>query len=263
MKQPQLIKSLDKGLKILEIIGESETPVTISELSHLLGINKSSAFRLLNTLKSRGFVINAPNSKAFVLGAALRNLANKTQWVNALVQIAKIYLKQLTELTGETTHIAILDGNQTLIVANELSSQSIGVTIQKGDTAQIHCTSFGKSLVLDYSRADLVKLLGDGPLKSFTKNTLTSVDLLYEQLEKFKKLGYVIDNEEHVLGIRCIGIPIIDASGNIIAALGLSAPLDRLPKEKFDLMGNQVRYIGGLISEKLGADNLFPSHIAD
>lgn len=254
MDESNIIKSLDKGLRILDIIGNSETPVTISKLSKMLGINKSSALRLLQTLRARGYVINPPDSKAFVLGSAIRMLANKTQWVNVLIQISRKHLVHLTKLTGETAHIAILEGTKTLVVDNEMSTQSIGVSVKTGDTALLHCTSIGKSILLEYGKKELANVLGTGTLKPITSKTVPTVDALYDQLQEFKKRGYIIDDEEYLLGVRCIGVPIRDASGSIVASVAISAPLNRLPPEKFDEIGKSVAYIGKLIEGELTAN---------
>lgn len=252
MAEPQLIKSLDKGLRILEIIGNSDTPVSISELSRMLNMNRSSIFRLLNTLKARGYVINPANSKSFVLGSAIRTLSNKTHWLNTLVQIARKYLIELAFLTGETAHIGVLDGKQTLIVDNEMSPQSIGVTVKTGDTGLIHCTSVGKALVLEYKRNELIGLLGENGYETLTPYTITDVDTLYRELQGAKSAGYVIDNEEYNLGVRCIGVPIKDISGQIVAALAISSPINRLPESKFKDVGLKVLNIGEKINLELG-----------
>jgi IclR family acetate operon transcriptional repressor len=220
-------------------------------------VNKSTVFRLVSTLKSRGFVINPPNSKAFLLGSAIIRLAEKTEWISMLVQISNEYLNNLTALTGETTHLAVLEGNHALIIADAMSPKSIGVTIGKGATGLLHCTSVGKALVLDSSKEELNKLLGSMTLPSFTQNTIVNIDLLFEQLLSCRKLGYLVDDEEHILGIRCIGVPIRDVAGQIVASLGLSAPDQRLPNSSYAEVGRQVIKVGEAISEKLGVRPLF------
>ncbi len=253
MAEPQLIKSLDKGLRILEIIGNSESPVSISQLSRMLGMNRSSIFRLLATLKRRGFVINPVNSKAFVLGSAIRTLSNRASWRNTLMQISRKYLLSLAERTGETAHIAMLEGSQTIIIDNEMSPQSIGVTVKKGDTGLIYCTSVGKALILDHSREDVVHLLGDDPLAPRTHKTIRSINSLVSELNTYRPSGYVIDDEEYNLGVRCIGVPIRDVTGKIVAALGISAPLNRMPESRFPKAARIVIQIANGISSELGA----------
>jgi IclR family acetate operon transcriptional repressor len=236
--------------------------MTISALSKILGVNKSTAFRLLTTLKSRGFVINPPNSKAFLLGSAIIRLAEKTEWISTLIQISSEYLHNLTALTGETTHLAVLEGNHALIIADEMSPKSIGVTIGKGATGLLHCTSVGKALILDSDKEELKRLLGPMALPSFTQNTIVDMDVLFESLVSQRKLGYAVDDEEHILGIRCIGVPIRDIAGQIVASLGLSAPVQRLPNSSYAEVGRQVMEVGEAISEKLGVRPLFTGNKA-
>jgi IclR family acetate operon transcriptional repressor len=83
------------------------------------------------------------------------------------------------------------------------------------------------------------------------------MDVLFESLVSQRKLGYAVDDEEHILGIRCIGVPIRDIAGQIVASLGLSAPVQRLPNSSYAEVGRQVMEVGKAISEKLGVRPLF------
>jgi DNA-binding IclR family transcriptional regulator len=248
----QLIKSLDKGLRILEILGNNDSPVTASELSKILLMNRSSTLRLLNTLKNRGFVSKPPNSKAFVLGPAVRSLANKNPWFQSLIQLSRKYLIQLADLTGEAAHIAILEGQRTLIVDNEMSPQAIGVTVRKGESGLIYCTAVGKALILDYTKGELKKLLGSYTLEALTPKTITNLDHLFNQLKYYRRQGFVVDDEEYKPGVRCIGVPVRDVSGQIVAAVGISAPLIRLPSRQYREVGEKVSYVARWISSELG-----------
>lgn len=260
MTEPQLIKSLEKGLRILEIIGSSDSPVSMSHLSRMLNMNRSSIFRLLATLKARGYVINPVNSKAFVLGSAVHTLSNKSTWVNTLIRVSKKHLIALSKLTGETAHIAMLEGKQTIIVDNKMSPQSIGVAVEKGETGLIHCTSVGKALVLNYSRAELTAILGDQPLRGMASKTMTNVEDLANELDLYRPLGYVIDDEEYNDGVRCIGVPIFDATDEIVAAIGISAPIDRMPKKQFAESAKMVKLAADNISKDLGRTNAFKNY---
>ena len=250
--EQQIIKSLDKGLRILEIIASSESPVSISQLGKMLEMNRSNVFRHLTTLKARGYVINPANSKAFVLGSAVQRLSNQSSWMNTLMQVSKSHLITLAEQTGETAHIAILEGSKTIIVDNEMSPKSIGVTVKKGDTGLIHCTSVGKALILDHTKEELTAILGNQTLKKLTPNTITDLDALVGELYSSRPIGYVVDDEEYIIGVRCIGVPIRDITGKIIAALGVSAPLTRMPEEKVAEVAKTVKQFASAISEGMG-----------
>ncbi|MDH3243474.1 MAG: IclR family transcriptional regulator [Saprospiraceae bacterium] len=251
MDGQNIIKSLDKGLRMLEIIGRSDSPLTSSDLGKMLGINRSSAFRLLNTLKQRGFVVNSANSKALVLGPSIRALASDNTWLYTLSQVARRHLQRLADMTGETAHIAVLEGHHTLIIDNEMSPRSIGVNVQKGDIGLIYCTAVGKALLLDHSKADLQKLLGRSLLLPRTPHTKTSLEELISELLASQSRGYVLDDEEYLMGVRCIGSAIRDASGRIVASVGISAPLERLLPDQYDQVGAMVRLAADWISEEL------------
>ena len=133
-----------------------------------------------------------------------------------------------------------------------MSTQSIGVTVKKGDTGLIHCTSVGKALVLDHTREELTTILGNQSLKVLTPNTMTGLDALIDELDSYRPIGYVVDNEEYIIGVRCIGVPVRDVTGKIVAALGVSAPLTRMPDEKFSEVAKTVIQVASAISKGLG-----------
>jgi IclR family acetate operon transcriptional repressor len=245
------IQSLDRGLAILEIVGQARRPVSVAELTPALGIDRSSVFRLANTLKMRGFLAQLP-SKEYVLGSAIWRLANRFQWSQGFTQIAREQVTALAAKTGETTHLVIQEGRQAVFVDHELTAQPVGVSVSSGRCEPLHSTAVGKALIADCDSRTLSELLGDEPLPAATKRTIRRIAELAKECRRVRKRGFAIDNEEFHEGVRCVAAPIRDASGRIVAAIGISAPISRLSESRCEKVAQAVKRAAAQIGKKLG-----------
>lgn len=250
-KSTQPIQSLDRGLAILEIVGQARRPVSVAELTPALGIDRSSVFRLASTLNMRGFLAQLP-SKDYVLGSAVWRLANFFRWSRGLTQIAREQVAVLAAKTGETTHLVIQEGRQAVFIDHEISAQPVGVSVGSGRCEPLHCTAVGKALIADCNRQLLEELLGDAPLPAPTKRTIRTIVELARECQRTRKRGFAVDNEEFHEGVRCVAVPIRDASGRIAAAIGISAPVSRLSETRCEKVAQDVKRAAAEISDKLG-----------
>jgi IclR family acetate operon transcriptional repressor len=247
-----VIQSLDRGLALLEAVGGAGRALSLAELTELLGVDRSSAFRLANTLRRRGFLAHPGGSKGYILGSAVSRLASGSRWGRTLASIAGPQLRALMEETGETAHLAIRDGARALFVAQQRTSRPVGVSGRSGDEALLHCTAIGKALLSDFDRVALVSLLGDGPLKKATSHSIGSLDVLAKECRRIRNLGYAVDDQETYEGVRCLGAPVRDASGSVVAGLGISAPAHRFPLRRFKEVAPTVVRAAQALSLALG-----------
>lgn len=245
------IQSLDRGLAILEIVGKARRPVSTAELTPSLGLDRSSVFRLANTLKLRGFLAQLP-SKEYVLGSAVWRLAGSFQWSQGLTQLAREQVAALAADTGETTHLAVREGRLAVFIDHELTAQPVGVSVGSGRGEPLHCTAVGKALIADFDQQSLRELLGDDPLSAPSKRTIRTIPKLATECQKVQKQGFAVDNEEFHKGVRCLAAPIRDASGQIVAAIGISAPIERLSEARCKKVVLEVKRAAAEISAKLG-----------
>src|SRR5712671_6348480 len=108
------VQSLDRGLMILEAVAKSNDPVPLGQLRQLLGLNRSSVFRLANTLRRRGFLANPNGRNDYIIGPSIWRLSRQCDWSRVLITLGHDSLKRLALETGETTHLAVREGRQTL-----------------------------------------------------------------------------------------------------------------------------------------------------
>lgn len=249
------IQSLDRGLIILEAVAKSSDPVSLGQLTQLIGIDRSSVFRLANTLKRRGFLAYPAGRKDYILGPAMWRLSHEYDWGNMLVKISHESLKLLASQINETAHLAVREGKHALFVADAAANNVISISGQTGELVPLYCTAHGKALLADLDKAELRALFGPGTLKAYTPNTIVSIDALAKQCAQIRSDGIAKDEGEYLDGIRCVAAPIRAEGGAIVGSIGVSAPLARVTPDRYRTWGMQVREIADGITAKLTNDS--------
>jgi IclR family acetate operon transcriptional repressor len=247
------IQSLDRGLLILEAVAKSPEPVSLGQLAAMLGIDRSSAFRLAKTLKRRGFLTNASAGRDYVLGSAVWRLSRQYDWSKMLARVAHEPLRTLAAETNETAHLAVREGRKALFIDHVTSSHVITISGQTGELVPLYCTSHGKALLVDFEEQDLVGLFGAQPLKAYTKQTIQSIRSLAAACKSLREKGFATDESEYLEGVRCLAAPIRDRDGAVIASIGISAPAARFPKEREREFARMVVTIASQIGEMVGS----------
>jgi len=246
------IQSLDRGIQLLLAVGSAGQAMSLGELTELLEIDRSSVYRLVNTLKMRGLLSQSEETKSYSLGPAIWQLASQMRQSNPLLQVARKHVSALSELTGETAHLATREGDQLVFLDYALTNQIVGVSMGSGRVEPLHCTSLGKALIVDFNAAELRDLLGSARLRRYTSKTITSVRKLAAECERDRERGFSVDDIEFREGVRCVAAPIRDLDGLVVAAIGISAPSSRLTKGQAIKVGEQVKTAAQAVSKKLG-----------
>jgi len=249
------IQSLDRGLLILETVGKATEPVSLGHLAAILGIDRSSAFRLPNTLKRRGFLANPSAGRDYILGPSVWRLSRQYDWSKMLATVAHEHLKTLAANTNETAHLAVREGRKALFIDHAASSQVIAISGQTGELVPLYCTSHGKALLADFDEPALKALFGDKALKAWTKHTILSIRALAKVCEEIRTRGFATDDSEFLDGVRCLAAPVRDRDGGVIASIGISAPVARFPREREKEYAEQVTAVAEQIQEMLGTSD--------
>jgi IclR family acetate operon transcriptional repressor len=222
------IQSLDRGLAILEAVAASTEPVPLKHLTELIGIDRSSVFRLANTLRQRRFLANPQGSKDYILGPSAWRLSRK-YGRSVLGAFFHQHLRDLATTLGETSHYAVREGGQAFFIDHHTpTGHVVSVAGQTGEFAPLHCTAHGKALLADLDLDDLKNLFGRAPLHAYTRNTITSVAKLARTCERVRTDGFALDDGEYLAEVTCVAAPIRDPEGNIVASVGISSPVTRL-----------------------------------
>ena len=232
--------ALDKALDVLEIIGSSPTGLTQTELSEKVDLPKTTLYRLIATLIDRGMLRRDPLRKVYRLGFRYLELVRNAYLEPDLVAAASMELRALRDLTGETSYLAVLEGTEVMSLERCDGAHSERSAAALGQSKPLYCTGQGKAILSaldDRSRSEIIKGLTLAPL---TPHTLTDRRRLQTELRIIKSRGYAIDDEEIVLGIRCVAAPIIDNAGVVRGALSVAGPAYRLTRPRLDLLGPEL-----------------------
>lgn len=230
-KQRKTIKSVIKAFDVIDHLALSETELGVTEISEALNYGVSATYHLLNTLRECNIIEQNEITKKFKLSLKLWQIGMIAYRQNDLSTILKPYLRRLRELTGETSNLTILDKDQIVYIAQEESNKLLKMFTQIGASAPLHCTGAGKMLLAFQPEAKKEAILNSIELSKYTSKTITSKEKLIKELEKIKKQGYSLDDEERELGVSCIGGPIFGPNDDIVACISISGPQSRFTEE--------------------------------
>ena len=246
------IQSVDRALYLLETIAEAGGETTLTDLSNRTGLNISTCHHLLATLIQRGFVAKIPGRRLYALGTRIVYLSHACLQVD-LPRRADPYLEKINEATGETVHLATLQGDSVVMLAVKDARHAVRVdTGRIGRIESPHATSLGKAIFAWLPESDLDRFFVNG-MKRCTENTITDAKSFHDAMCTVRREGYAFDREEHLPGVICIGAAIRDQAGTVVGAISASTPLMRATDEHLALMRKEITAAAHALSTQFGA----------
>ncbi len=253
------IEALARGLEILSLFTSERPSLNLTEIVTVTQLTKSKVFRMVSTLELLGYLERDPETRYYHPGLKVLQLGFTALNSLELAQIAQPYLKSLSDACGETTNMSIRDGTEIIYIARNVTQQIISVNLQRGSRLPIYCTSMGKAQLIDFSRQELVDLLGEGPYPKKSLNTITCLDALMLELNEVRQQGYAINDEELAGGLRSVAAPLRDYEGKVVAAINISVPGARISRQALEEhLAPQVVDTARQISIVLGASHSRP-----
>jgi IclR family transcriptional regulator, acetate operon repressor len=233
------IQSVDRALFLLETIAEAGGEATLTELANRTNLNISTCHHLLATLIQRGFAAKVPGRRLYALGPRVIYLGHACLQVD-LPRRAQPYLEAINQATGETVHLAALQGDNVVTLAVREARHAVRVdTGRIGKLEAPHATSVGKA-ILAWLPEDEIRRIVAGGMKRYTEKTVTEFPALLESLRIVRRNGYAIDREEFLPGVICVGAAIRDQAGTVIGAISASTPAMRASEEHVALMRDEI-----------------------
>ena len=245
-----LSQTVLKALDILECVGYADEPLSAPQVAKLLKISRPTAYRLLSTLVSRGYV--EADGARYRLGTQALSLSQKVLASFDLPEVARAYMRQLSDLTSETVNLSILEGMEVLYIAQVEAPQSIRMMSTIGSRSHLHSTAMGKALLAFLPVEEQTPLVESLALVPCTPATVTERAILYEELSIIRKQGFAIDNEENEVGVRCVGAPIFDHTGHAFAGISISGPAYRISVSQLETISHSLIEAARAISAHLG-----------
>ncbi len=245
------LSSVATAIALLKAFSEDEVDIGVSTLARRLGIAKSTVHRLATTLVSEGMLEQNPENGKYRLGIALFGLGALVRRRMDVSTEAKPYLFDLRETTGETVHLAILDGTEIMYVYNLESMQAIRMRSDIGVRKPAYCTAEGLAM-LAFQPARVIEDIIARDLAPRTPKTNTDPGQLRRVLAAVRERGYAVEDEESEAGMRCVAAPVRNAAGEVVAAVGVAGPVQRLPDDVLASFAPHVVRIAEAISIRLG-----------
>lgn len=242
--------ALERGLIVLEALAGSERPLGLQEVAVRARIPKTTAFRLLATLQSRGFVERTAEG-SYHPGLRLIQFARTTGSIEDLRRAAQPFLQRLHRLSEETVNLAKWHEGQVVYVDTLPSSRPLRFVEAPGTMAPLHATALGKAVMAQLPQSEVEALLRRAGMPKFTPTTITSLPRFFQELRRVRARGFATDNQEKDHGAACIAAPVFDSQG-VVAAISVSAPAPHMgPRRAAQLVPDLVEACAAL-SRQLG-----------
>jgi IclR family acetate operon transcriptional repressor len=248
------IQSVDRALYLLETIAEAGGEATLTDLATRTGLNISTCHHLLATLIKRGFAAKVQGRRLYALGPRILYLSHACLQVD-LPRRAQPYLETVNRVTGETVHLAGLQGDAVVTLAVREARHAVRVDTGKvGKLEAPHATSVGKAMMAWLPEDEIHRILSQG-MKRFTDNTITEFPDFLEALRVVRRNGYALDREEFLPGVICVGAAIRDQAGTVIGAISAATPSMRASEEHIALMRDEICAASRALSAEFGEPN--------
>lgn len=253
--EPQRLSSVAMAVRLLKSFSEGEAEIGVTTLSRRLGVAKSTVYRLASTLVSEGLLEQNPETEKYRLGMSLFGLGALVRQRMNVATDARPFLFHLREATGETVHLAILEGEDIIFVLNLESNQAIRMRADLGARKPAFCTAEGRAM-LAYQHDDSVDDILGHSLVQRTPKTIVDPQQIRMSLQEVRLRGYAMEDEQSELGMRSVAAPIRNSNGRVIAAIGLAGPIQRISDEAIASFAPLVVDAARTISARLGYNSL-------
>jgi DNA-binding IclR family transcriptional regulator len=234
------IQSLDRGLRILDELAARGPELGVTDLALRLGVHKSTASRLLATLRDHDLVDQNPQTEKFRLA-------------HGLVRLARALLQELGDATRETVNLAVADGDLIVHIDQITPPQQVVNVNWVGKHVPLHCTSNGKVLLAWLPQKDRTRILRRA-LQRYTPRTIVDPKLLAKQLERVREDGYAFTLGELEVGLNAVAAPVRSPDGDAVAVVSVSGPSYRVTPQLLTELGERTRDVADAISRRLGGN---------
>jgi DNA-binding IclR family transcriptional regulator len=247
----RLVPATVRAMEILEYIAKSRRGASISEISRGLGLPKSSTYLVLKTLEQGAYLRRNHRSRRYYFGLSLVTLSRKILDNLDLREVATPVLNRLMRQTGIIVHLAVLEGNEAVIIDR---SEPLGCSAGAdwiGRRLDVNCTGVGKALVAFLPGDQFAEVITAKRFARHNENTIVTIASLKKELAKIRDQGYALDNEEDELGVRCIGVPVFDSHQRLIAAMSLAGTTEQIMIDRVPMLARALKQASSEISLQL------------
>ena len=246
------IVAVERALVILKIVSQSPDGVGVRAVARQLGYSPGVVQKSIQALAAQGFVEQDPVTQAYRLGPEAVKLGLVALDRMDLRTAARPVLERLVAATGETCMLGVPSGDHAVYVDQVPSPHEVRMNITVGVSRPFNCTAVGKALLAYRDDDEMVRLHESGAFREATSNSINDVEAMRQELARVRREGIALDDEEYLVGARCVAAPVRDFEGRIVAAVAASGPADRMRSSEERVI-SEVRKAAAEISAALGA----------
>lgn len=246
-----MLRSLDRGLKALDIFATHES-VTTTELAELLEVDKSTASRIIETLKQHDMVQNVANSKKYRMGFRILHLGEQLRRRLNILDIAHPILHEVSNELQQSVHLCAYNKGMAYIIDQVVSNVPYSMSATVGMIEPMHSASVGKCILAYRGKENIDRLLENYVFTPYTQYTITNREDLLAELEKIRQRGYAVDDQEMFIGVRCIALPIFNYMNSVRYSIGISGPIAVMTEENINYYVKKLGEAGKKINRELG-----------
>lgn len=246
------VPNLEKGIAVLEYLSLHSDGETLQEIKSTLDISQTTAYRILNTLVRLDYLAYSEDSKRYKLSRKLLTLGFRSLNEHNLLETVLPRLRDLRDQVKETACFGVLGNEKGIFIEQAQGHHTFRFVLSPGKPFDLHCSAPGKAIMAYLPNTVRDRYLNYMEFTRYNSRTIITKEAYLEELEKVRKLGYAMDNEEELNGVICVGTPIFNYTGYPCGAIWISGPKDRLTKEVIRLSAQSIKEIAGCISAELG-----------
>jgi IclR family KDG regulon transcriptional repressor len=246
------LSSVRNAARVLKAFGHGHREYGVTEIARQLGIGKSTAHRLLNTLAEERLLEQNPHTGAYRLGLVIYELGTTVTVHAEIHDAAGPVIEHVRNATRETVIVAVLDGSEVVCIDRREGPQALRLFGRVGAREDAHVGSSGKLLLAYSGAAEIERLLSAGPLRRATPHTITDTTTLRSQFEHIRVRGWAETSNEAEVGVATVAAPIRNRSGEVVAAVSVLGPVQRLNPAALRRLVRPTVEAGMAISRRLG-----------
>jgi IclR family transcriptional regulator, acetate operon repressor len=219
-----------KAFAVLEVLVRARRAVTLSELMQATELPKPTLHRTLSLFEEAGFLAREPGGRGYIVGERLSRFGLDVLRSDAAAAERRTILRRIVDEIAESCNLAVLQKGALIYLDRIEASWPLRLHLPEGGVAlPLHCCASGKLLLAHLAAAERARLIELMPLQRFTERTITDRAVLESELDRIVSVGYAVDNEEYVLGVACVAVPVRNRHEEVIAAIAVQAATARLP----------------------------------
>lgn len=219
-----------KAFAVLEVLVRARRAVTLSELMQATELPKPTLHRTLSLFEEAGFLAREPGARAYIVGERLSRFALEVLRSDAAAAERRTVLRRVVDEITESCNLAVLHKGALIYLDRIEAPWPLRLQLPEGGVAlPLHCCASGKLLLAHLASSERQRLIELMPLQRFTERTLTERAVLESELDRIVSAGYAVDNEEYILGVACVAVPVRNRHEEVIAAIAVQAATARLP----------------------------------